>query len=597
MRRAHYLTRSKSREYPRHALWFDTETSPFTIDDKTEGDTLDFGWACYRRRSRGNKWSKPYWFRFDSVESFWLEVDELVNKKECLYMFAHNMSYDLPVLKTFTVLHREGWKLESAVIDSPPVILKYRKESRTLKFIDTLNIWRMRLTKLGKHIGIPKLIMPAKNASVEEWDVYGKRDTEIIMEACIKWWAFLMDNELGGFASTLASQAMRTYRHKFMKEDLLIDSDPVALNMARDAYHGGRTECWFIGELNQSLHLVDVNSMYPSVMREEAYPTQLLGVYTDVSKTDLDDFLEEHCVVAEVTVNTTEAVYSIMQDYKLIFPVGTFDVTLTTRELQYAITNDHIKLIRHVAVYKKANIFKSYIDYMYKKRQECVKKGDTIGAKLYKLLMNSLYGKFGQRGRVYETVEQVITDEIKIYTEYDSETRTIINHRQFGGLHQAMIDEGESRDSHPAIAAHVTADARLVLWRFIKIAGVDNVYYMDTDSLLVNEKGLANLKEHRDDTKLGYLDLEKSITRATIFGSKDYWFDDKIRTKGVKSNALWLNRNVVEQTQWLGLKGLLQAGDLTAPRRKIVCKVLRREYTKGIVTESGRVEPFHLDES
>lgn len=592
MRRPHYLKQNNSSEYPRHCVWLDTETDPVQIAPDTIKHVLKFGWACYRRRSRGHKWGKPQWYRFTTLEQFWLWLTEHIGPKEAYTLFAHNGSFDLPVLDAFNWLQDEGWQLKNAVIESPPIILKWTKDGRAIKFIDTLNIWRMSLAAIGESIGIPKMDFPDENASPEYWDAYGKNDVLIIMEAIIKWFDFLREHELGGFAPTLASQAMRAYRHRFMKHKILIDDDEIALGMARAAYHGGRTECFFIGEVKGPLYQLDINSMYPDVMHKENMPTKLIGVYRRVKHLELAKLLQSCSVVAEVTVEVDVPVFPQYIDGKLIFPVGTFDTVLTTPELKHGLENGYITAIDKVAIYEQAIIFKEYVDYCYNLRQQAKAKGDTAAWFYIKIMMNSLYGKFGQRGRIYETIEQVNSKAINAWTEIDADTMQVIHYRQFAGQVQQLIEEPESRDSHPAIAAHVTAYARMAMWHIYQQAGLENCYYSDTDCVVVNQTGFDRLHSLIDERTLGKLKLEQTIAHASIRGAKDYQFDSTERIKGVRKNATWLNTNTVQQEQWAGLKGLMAKGDLTAPTTKTLVKHLKRIYTKGQVSSSGRVVPY-----
>ena len=592
MRHPHYLKLNNSSEYPRHCIWFDTETTPVQIAPDTIKHVLKFGWACYRRRARGHKWSKPHWYRFTTLDQFWLWVTEHVGKKEAITMFAHNGSFDLPVLDAFNWLQDDEWQLKNAVIDSPPIILKWAKEGRSIKFIDTLNIWRMSLKAIGESINLPKLDMPEGWDDEKLSDEYCIRDVEIIMHAVLKWFDFLREHDLGGFAPTLASQAVRAYRHRFMKHKILIDDNEDALTMARDAYHGGRTECFFIGETKTKLYQLDVNSMYPDIMSKCLMPTVLIGVFKRVKHLELHKLIKTCSVIAEVRLKTNEPAYSQYKDGKLIFPIGEFDATLSTPEVQYALDNGHIKSIDKVAIYQQEVIFKDYVEYLYNIRQEYKKAGNTSSSNMAKIMMNSLYGKFGQRGRVYETIENNDEHTIRTWTEIDADTKQVIQYRQFAGMVQQLTEEPESRDSHPAIAAHVTAFARMAMWETYKKAGLENCYYSDTDCVVVNQKGYVNLESLIDEHQLGKLKLEKTISFAAIRGAKDYRFDDTERIKGVRKSATWLDTNRVQQEQWAGLRGLMQKGDLTAPTTKTVIKNLKREYTKGNVQRNGRVEPY-----
>ncbi|KKL56811.1 hypothetical protein LCGC14_2241700 [marine sediment metagenome] len=168
------------------------------------------------------------------------------------------------------------------------------------------------------------------------------------------------------------------------------------------------------------------------------------------------------------------------------------------------------------------------------------------------------------------------------------------NLRQFGGLIQEQKTEGESRDSHPAIAAHVTAHGRMALWGWIQRAGRSHVHYVDTDSLLVDAVGAERLAPFVDPNALGKLKCEGVFSDGHIYGLKDYRIGDTVRTKGVRPQARWTDANTVEQEHWSTLVGLLRKGDLSAPIVEQRVKHLRRVYTKGCVQSDGSISPLRL---
>jgi len=257
----HRLKRNHSCEMPSNCIWFDTETKPKKDRQGREHHKLWFGYACYQRREKGRTWAKGEWLRFEKRAPFW---DWLVSKsreKTRLTFFAHNGAFDLPVMAAFTELPKRGFELISAVADAPPLILLWRNGKRSIRFIDTLNIWRMSLAAIGESIGYAKLPMPDKSASTELWNAYGRQDVEVIRQACLQWFDFILDNDLGGFAPTLASQSFNAYRHRFMPVPIFIDTKEKALDLSRSAYVGGRTECFKIGQYTGDFYYIDVNSM------------------------------------------------------------------------------------------------------------------------------------------------------------------------------------------------------------------------------------------------------------------------------------------------------------------------------------------------
>lgn len=594
MRKPHYLKANKGIELPSELVFFDTETWSDPVSDDTVQARLKFGWACYIRRRSGVHYTPPRWFRFETSEQLWDWVEEIGRDKTKLYMFAHNLAFDASVTVAVRTLQLRGWTMTGAILDDPPTVLKYRKDARSLVLMDTLNIFRMSLAELGKYIGIIKYEFPTEDDPPKVWDQYCKRDCLVLFEAMKAYWALLLGWELGNFQYTLPAQAMAAYRHRFMNHPIYIDDSGLSHDLARNAYAGGRVECFQLGKIKEEVYCVDINSQYPAVMATDSFPTKLQGLVHRTNRNELRGFLDEYLVVADVDIETSHPIYPVKWEGKLLFPVGRFRTQLATPELSYALEHDQVGRVYRVALYHHAPIFSDYVDFFYSERLKAKDaKAETLSW-LCKLFLNSLYGKFGQTGRVFEEVELTLEDEVKVWLEWDATTRTLHKYRQLGGLVQEQMRDGESRDSFPAIAAHVTSAARLQLWRLLDQAGADNVFYCDTDSMFVNAEGLERLQMHLVDDELGALKLEWQSTAVEIRGPKDYSVDGNYKIKGIRKDAERVGPNTFRQDVFRGWRGMIRAGDVDRQLITRTEKTLRREYQKGTVLAGGRVRPFRF---
>jgi len=592
MRRAHLLKHNVGSDTPQNCLWFDTETRFETVDDLTIYHHLKFGYACFMRRHHTKEWTDEEWLRFTTRSEFWEFVCSKVRGQTTLYLFCHNTSFDLPVLDVFNALPSFGYSLRSAIIDAPPTILRFCNGNKRIIILDTMNFFRMSLKVLGREIGVEKLDMPEDNDLGITWDTYGKRDVEIIRDACIHWFGFLETNDMGCFAPTLAGQAMNLFRHRYMKHEILIDDNERALSLTREGYHGGRTECFFIGKRKDTFTLLDVNSMYPSVMADYQYPRRLLSHTRRANLEDVAIWLQQYSVCARVILRTMLPFAAVRAGSKLVFPVGEFDCILSTPELRYALRHAEIVSVIEVAVYEQALLFSTMMRDLYLARLQAKNSGDPVTAFLYRKMMNSFYGKWGQDGAKWNEIDHIDDLSCRRWMEIDHDTQTVIWRRQLGGLVQERGKDEESKDSFPAIAAHVTAYARIKLWDLIQLAGIEHVYYVDTDSLLVDGDGLARLASRIDESALGMLSIKGEYDEIEIWGNKDYRFGSKERHKGVRKDAIWIDSHTVQQSKWSGLRGLVAAGVVDKPITRTIRKHLNRAYDKGLINPDGRVSPF-----
>lgn len=634
MRTPHWLYRPRQSPLPRYLFFVDVESAQIPLGTTENGKqqvahVFDMGFAAYTRRREGLKFDQTQWLEIDEPENFWKWVDTKLPPKSVAYVFAHNWGFDFPVLRGYEILPKLGWALTSFIIDDPPTIIDYekcpqgcgkasgrywRKESgckaphRKIRIIDTLNYFRMSLKALGAAIGTFKLEMPRTESgepapitpeNIEIWREYNKQDVQVLIDAVAEYLRFVQDHDLGAFAVTQASQSFAAFRHRFMDHRILIDSHEKALALSRNAYYGGRVECFQMGErYGLPTHKLDINSMYPFVMSEFEYPTQFATIWKHLSVEEYNEKVRgKYLACASVLVETNERVYPKRMENKLVFPIGRFRTFLSTPELEYAIDHGHILEIREISLYHHDPIFKKFVDYFYKLRLEAKSRKNTKDDFFLKIMMNSLYGKFGQNGRKWETLEanEDVVD-MRVWSEIDFDTGEVQNFRQLGSVVQQLQTMDESMHSHPAIAAHVTAYARMYLWKLIGQAGLENVYYCDTDSVFTNDDGLNRLHGVLDSLRLGALKHEDTTTELEIRGLKDYRFGKSNVIKGVRNPNDPVAPDTYALLQFRGLRGALRDRDFSRVIVTTGVKHLTRKYSKGTVTETGRVDAFELSE-
>lgn len=594
-RRAHYVRENSRSETIYQCVWYDCETRGVTDAEGITRHELVFGWAAYSRRYKDGRWSKAKWLRFTRGYDLWKWITSLTKNKRSLYVWAHNQTFDWCASSASYSLDRLNWTLRKAIVDAPPFVMEYLRKGRRIVLADTLNIWRMSLAEMGKLTGLVKLEMPLVWTGKPSDDSYCRRDVEIIMRAVQEWADFLRNEDLGKFCLTVASQAMQTFRHRDLSDRILIESDPQSLRIARAAYHGGRVECFYIGPLRGPLYMLDINSLYPFCMREFTYPLRLIGTFTQPPIIDVVDMLQRFRVCAHVTLRTTEPIVPVKENGKLIFPTGTFDAYVSTPELEYLLKHQQVLNVQSIAVYEEGRPFLHFVENLYQRKVKASIDGNKVEAGHYKLLLNSFSGKWGQNGIKWTTIGRTRKRDISFYRSIDIDTNRVTNYRRFNGLVQRRDTFPESRESHPAIAAHITSYGRMVLWALMRKIPPKHNFYCDTDSILVTPEGFEHIKDAVSDVALGGLKIVGKFTDGVIYGCKDYVLGGIRTCKGIRDQAVESQPGSYRQQKWVGFRGALRNGWLDAPRCMDVNKVLRRVYTKGVVQSDGFVLPFHRE--
>lgn len=611
MRFDHYMKSNKSTEFPSRILVIDAES--WTKDLKKEKEGYPFKaqtlrlWSAIYVDCRKNQWSEIE-YSGKTVKEFHDLLDKLMIPGHKLYVYGHNIAYDYTILKIDTYL--SSYNINSRVINSAFIINARRKinnKNQSIVFLSTTNYFKQSLKELGKIFGIQKQDIDMDNLDKIPDKIvaeYCMNDSRTLTNVLKFYYNFVKEYDLGNFKMTIASQAITAYRHRFMNKDLLIHTNNDILMMEMASYHGGRCEAFVIGK-REKVYKLDVNSMYPYVMKKFKYPTMPVSkkILTNISTNRIKQLLKDgYYVLADCTVYLNKPLLA-SKNKKLVFPKGRLNEVITSPEIEFLFKHPdagRIIAFNKVVVYEQNYIFKEYIDCFYPLKVNSVDNKPVEA--MAKLFLNSLYGKFAQRGNgktdiVIDEMEKITM--LNILNDIGKLSIDGPNGEKFIKLGDNLYkitgsDEPLARDSIPIISSTVTAYARIYLFELMEIAGKGNFYYCDTDSLFVNERGFINLYKNNmiDMVELGKIKLE-GFNNLEVIGAKSYQFGDEIKQKGIKKKAIKLDCGKYLQYQFCTKESRYRKGyaDGTVILEPVI-KQLCSDYDKGIVEIDGTVSPL-----
>lgn len=590
------MRRNWSSALPSQVLYLDTETRAVRREGDTEWHAFQVGVTCYARHRPERKGWVYAWRRWTDPAALIDYVDGLVRTRTCLYVIASNPTFDLWVLDAFHRLYTKGWRLKFFYDKGLTHILKVRRKRQSIIVLALQNYYPVGVASVGKMLGLPKLEVDIKTVSGEERWRYCERDVLILLKAFERWLEFVEEHDMGGFALTRTGQAFRAFRHRFMEHRILIHGHELVAGWERNAYFGGRTECFQMGRHDDGpFVLLDVHSMYSHMMRTLRLPYHLRGAGRQGDVSYLARATERDCVVAHVELDTDRPAYAVKMNDRVCFPVGRFDAWVCTPAFRYALRMGHLRSVAEWATYEAGPVFRTFIDYFYKLRQGYKAKRNRPYEQVCKYLLNGFYGKWAQQFAriIYEG--QTDDPQLSRETFVSHETGQTTTVTKMLGKEWVESGKVEGGQNAVAIAAHITEGARLYLWELIDRLPRGEVIYCDTDSLLLRKGSISAYADVLDRKALGYLWPDKEAPWVEIRGLKDYSWAGVDVIKGIRKDARQTGPNSYRQMMFAGLYSLLrdaEPGLFPIIDRE---KVLSREYAKGTVDDStGLVFPFRL---
>lgn len=347
--------------------------------------------------------------------------------------------------------------------------------------------------------------------TILEWD-YVRLDVEIVAQ-CLQ--AMFDDNcnkmtagacALANFKDSIGGE--REFRKWFPLIPQHVD------DFIRKSYRGGFTyvnpkEC---NKLQNNGIVLDVNSMYPWAMKYKMLPVGNPRYFVGDPDFNEELFVSRFILHKAKLKKDHIPTLQIKNSYKYcetqyLTEIEEEEITLTNVDLKLMI--DHYDVnIEYIDGYyftAKKGLFDKHIDHFME-----VKK-TTKGAKraIAKMMLNSLYGKFGTNPSRGRKIPQLIDGKVN-YSE---------------------VEFSVTKSVYIPVAVFVTAWARDNIIRNAQ-AVYDRFIYCDTDSLHLKGNDIPN-GINVDPVELGAYKLESSFTEAYFIRAKTYCerIDGKLEVK------------------------------------------------------------------
>jgi len=489
---------------------------------------IAFDTESYRYKRENGEIQKFYNIDFyDGINHYYSEslndvnklIKEIQQKYHKITLFAHNIPYDLRISHLLKQLI-EDWYLglyQSAKLLDKVIFIKFADNHRhnIIQFMDSMNYFRTSLSELSSLISKEKLNEENYNLPPDEWNNVLKKegkdrvqkDTEILYQVLKNFF-----NAGYCYGITLASTSFNTFRKYYLKKDIAFPKKFESI--AESSYKGGIVMPYILAR-KKKLKGYDINSLYPFVMSKYPYSVKF---HRELDNTkwiydDIKNMAYNYLVNVDYLGEGYSPIYSKF-DNKLI-PFLSSNEWITGNELLSLYENNFNIKINKCYEFKNEFIFKDFIDEFYNKRKKSV----IPYEKYYiKILMNSLYGKFGQHKAHSKIMNfKELPDDVRYILRHTNEQRVMINEKFYSIYDNFVsITEESERRFNILIASEITGNARIVNYNYSKYIGFNNLFYTDTDSFFT-DKNLVELVGN----ELGQLKIEKEGI-FNIFAPKDY---------------------------------------------------------------------------
>ena len=387
-----------------------------------------------------------------------------------LEIWCTNLEYDL--LNLFGVERIA----ELQLIFGKSYLIAAKWRGHKVRFKDTVRHLPIGVEALGELLGLKKRearLFDGGQVTFEKLKRRCIRDTAITRRAALK--LHELYGELGAEPKlTLASSAYHVWAAKYWKREV---RRPLYEHWlaAFEAYFGGRTEPFAIGEF-EGVQACDASSMFPWAMTTRPMPLpwgRFRRVGAGSESIDPEGFYRVS-VRADGGPVTTLPVLPYRSQDGLVFPTGRWQGWYAGCELlRHVELGGQVRVLEGFEFLERVRPFDGYIKAMFERKKR------STGARrlFYKLMLNALYGKFGQRG------ERVIAMPLGRFSRLKSQPA---NFRVWAGMAMFSVKGTPPPWGNMVWSAITTARSRVRLHQELTqlIENGARPLYCDTDGVL-----------------------------------------------------------------------------------------------------------------
>ena len=395
----------------------------------------------------------------------------------------------------------------------------------------------------------------------EEAIKYCKLDCQCLHEILIKFNELIFKHFKVNisYSLTLPALAMRIYKSQFMPKNTIYQLLGNIESNIRQSYTGGAVDVYIphnrittlfsdIKDIFKKLYVYDVNSLYPFIMANTPMPIGKPTYFEgDIRSLESSAFGYFYCKITspeylENPILQRKIITS--EGIRTIAGLGSWEGWIFSGEMDNAMKLGYTFEILKGYQFEKGYIFKDYVLKMYNLRMEYAKSHPMN--LIAKLLMNSLYGKFGMK--LEKTIVDIFnlnlsTDRIAFKALTDKVGESIQDHVELGdnkylfvrSTTSALLEEDSyhGSDVNIAIASTITAAARVHMSQFKNNPNF-NLYYSDTDSVVTDKA----IEPKLIGEALGQVKLEHIIKKAVFLAPKVYGLVDVTGKETIKIKGI-----------------------------------------------------------
>lgn len=579
----HLLHEMKTSRVPRRYVFFDTEAHRRSKGG-TETQTWRLGVTCeINWDSYGKKWSRPIFTDHETPESLWATITAAARATGRTVVVAHNLGYDLLISRGFVYLPALGWNFEHFSLTPTHVSFDAVKGPCKLVFVDSTSVLPVSLERLGELLGIEKPKLPVEHDPDAAWWERCRVDTQILAGAYLIVVDALRNKDLGTWGRTGAGIGWNTLIRRHLSDTVLVHGIEDVREIERGAIYGGRSEAWQWGRLKRDRwHEWDYELAYGNVCSQEILPAYYDALSIGATMKHVRNSYPNTRWLINANVCTDLPLLPMKDEHGVFFPTGEFtgwwwDVELMNAEAQGA-TISPIQAHK----YQGKGFMQTWANWIIDLCADQSSPEAKVLAVAAKQWQRSVPGRSAMRYRKFTEVGDAWRTDVSYMPMYDYDREILGAVFQAAGRRWEAWERTWWDSALPQVLSAVSAHCRVSLWRAMRVAGLDHVAYVDTDSLIVDDEGSEALRKATLAGELGSLREKATLSRLDVWAPRYVTSSHFTRIAGISGDRKKTGEHKYVSSAWERLPEALANGNTDRV-------IVRRQVSKLLVEDWHRL--------
>lgn len=487
--KTHYLPGNHKVWTPPTVIYLDTETH---VIPNSNPEILALSLWCARRIDRrevrvsegeaiGRSGTSPV-----DLGGF---IDLATQGRTTVWLYCHNLSFDLATTRLPLVLVSMGWAITEASVQGSSPWMRLVRGKTHLTIVDSWSWLPHPLADLAEALNMVKPALPKDPGNLAALRKRCWADVDILgaaMGSLMDWWEA---NELGNWTISGPSCGWNAMRHIKPLVRPTINPDPIGLAADRTAIHGGRRGAWLVGTRTQGPFVeLDFKNAYPTIAAELHLPSRRMAPFQSLPLTDWRLTSPNWGVIANVLIQTEAPRYPVRFPGGTFLPSGTFRADLAGPEILDALKLGHLLGVGPGYLHQLQPHLLMWARWVLDVANDASGATPATVRLAAKAWSRSVIGKWASRG--YTKVHWGPSPNAGWGYEqgFDNATQSRGAVIDLAGQRYWSHADGDAEQAYPAVLAWIESETRVRLSRVIEAIGVGAILQCDTDGLIANER-------------------------------------------------------------------------------------------------------------